>query len=42
MHVMSLSRPQQRAVGTEFDRLIVTVLRFVNYADALHGTMTPV
>jgi hypothetical protein len=23
MHVMSLARPQQRAVGTEFDRLIV-------------------
>src|SRR5262249_60487415 len=40
MHVMSLARPQQRAVGTEFDRLIVVVLRFVDDADALHDTMT--
>src|SRR6516162_3450831 len=28
MHVMSLARPQQRAMGTEFDQLIVVVLRF--------------
>jgi hypothetical protein len=41
MHVMSLARPQQRAVGTEFDRLIVMVLRFVDDTDALHNTMTP-
>src|SRR5262249_20296334 len=40
MHVMSLARPQQRAVGTEFDRLIVMVLRFMDDADALHDTMT--
>src|SRR5262249_60494652 len=41
MHFISHARPQQRAVGTEFDRLIVTVLRFVDDADALHDTMTP-
>src|SRR5215467_5874351 len=40
-HVMSLARPQQRAVGTEFDWLIVMVLRFVDDSDALHDTMTP-
>jgi hypothetical protein len=41
MNVMSLARPQQRAVGTEFDWLIVMVLRFVDDSDALHDTMTP-
>src|SRR5215475_2583793 len=41
MQVMSVARPQQRAVGTEFDWLIVMVLRFVDDADALHDKMTP-
>jgi hypothetical protein len=41
MHVMSFARPQQRAVGTEFDWLIVMILRFVDDADALHDTTTP-
>src|SRR5262249_276083 len=41
MNVMSLARPQQRAVGTEFDWLIVMVLRFVDDSDPLHDTLTP-
>ena len=40
-HDVHISRSQQRTVGTEFDRLIVVVLRFVDDADALHDTMTP-
>ena len=42
MHIMPLARPQQRAVRTEFDWLIVMVLRFVDDADALHGNDTGV